>query len=610
MCFARGATPRDVDSSDGESRGVSSRYPPAVSAARSPRRAAAIAVAALLVVLAAALLVARAYAPRTTIGAPPPSASTFVALESPEDRTPEIRGRIVDAEGNAVEGAAVRLVSPRPPYAIFRETKSDAAGRFSFVSVRAWDVRVVADHDPDGVVSSAELRVPDGQTFEITLVLSAASAVRGAVVDTDEHPVAGAVLTVEGAPWIVRSATSDAAGAFRLTAVPQEAASLVAVARGYKTARVALARRGAQEEIAVRVKLAAASPVDGDVRDVDGNPVRARVIACVGQPFEARVTSAADGTFQLPPSAIGCDAVAQHDETAPSDPAPVVEGRRVALRLKVGGSVEGVVVDDHGAPVASFEIGIESSSATRGRGLRRGARRSVEDARGFFRFERLPPASYVLTATAPGRALARSGAIEVASGVATSGVRIVLTQGGTVTGHVYDERRAPIAGVDLRFDSVSSVFESNAATKTDSAGLYRLEGAPSGPFTVRVDKEGFRVRLLTGLRVDAHGSLTQDVTLTAADGGGGIELGGIGALLMPTPDGIAIGSVYAGDPAERAGLRAGDRILRIDGEETDGMSLADVLQRLRGQPGTSVGVSVMRAGESIDVMIVRAAVVH
>ncbi len=564
---------------------------------------------ALLLVPLVAVVVARAFGPSPTIAAASASASSVVTVEPADDRTPEIRGQIVDADGNAVAGADVRLVSPRPPYSIFRETKTGPGGRFSFANVRAWDVRVVADHDPDGVVSSAELHVADGQTMEITLVLSAASAVRGTVVDGEEHPVGGVVVSVEGAPWIVRSATSDATGAFRLAAVPQEAASIVAVARGYKTAKVLLPRRGAQEESVVRVRLATASPVDGDVRDVDGKPVRARIVACVGQPFEARVTTADDGTFQLPPSAIGCDAVAQHDEMATSDPALVVEGTRLALRLKAGGSIDGVVIDDRGAGVASYELGVESSSS-RGRGLRRGGRRRFEDSRGAFRLEKLPPGSYLLTATAPGKAVARSNVIDVASGVATSGVRIVLSQGGTVIGHVYDDRRAPIADVDLRFDFVSSVVDSDAVAKTDGAGVFRLEGAPSGPFTLRVAKEGFRLRLLSGLRVDARGTLTQDITLTVADGGAGIELGGIGALLKPTRDGISIGSVYAGDPAERAGLRAEDRILRIDGEETDGMSLADVLQRLRGQAGTSVGVSVVREGETIDVMIVRAAIVH
>ena len=110
----------------------------------------------------------------------------------------------------------------------------------------------------------------------------------------------------------------------------------------------------------------------------------------------------------------------------------------------------------------------------------------------------------------------------------------------------------------------------------------------------------------------ARGTLAQDVILNAADGGAGLEFAGIGANLMPTPEGLTLSAVGAGDPAERAGLRAGDRILAIDAETTDGMSLADALQRLRGEAGTSVGVSVHRpkTGETVDVTIERAAIVR
>ena len=56
--------------------------------------------------------------------------------------------------------------------------------------------------------------------------------------------------------------------------------------------------------------------------------------------------------------------------------------------------------------------------------------------------------------------------------------------------------------------------------------------------------------------------LRQDVTLaTASIGGPHFELGGIGAALRQGPDGIAFGELFAGDPASRAGLRPGDRIL-------------------------------------------------
>jgi hypothetical protein len=239
-------------------------------------------------------------------------------------------------------------------------------------------------------------------------------------------------------------------------------------------------------------------------------------------------------------------------------------------------------------------------------------RRRSRTPRGAFRLEKLAPGSYVLTAGAPGRPPTRSDSVTVTGGLATTGVRIVMLAGGSVSGRVFDERHAPLEGVDLRFDAVSSVVDSTARTQTDGVGQYRLDSAPAGPFTLRVEKDGFRIRLLSGLRVDAHGTLMRDITLTSVDGGAGLELGGVGAALTQTPDGIAFSAVFPGTPAERAGLRADDRVLGIDGESTDGMSVADALQRLRGEAGTSVGVSVRRpkTSETVDVTIERATIVR
>ena len=66
--------------------------------------------------------------------------------------------------------------------------------------------------------------------------------------------------------------------------------------------------------------------------------------------------------------------------------------------------------------------------------------------RGAFRgWDGLAPGSYVLTASASGTPPARSASVTVVGGATTRGVRIVVLHGGTVTGHVYDERHAPIS---------------------------------------------------------------------------------------------------------------------------------------------------------------------
>jgi hypothetical protein len=239
------------------------------------------------------------------------------------------------------------------------------------------------------------------------------------------------------------------------------------------------------------------------------------------------------------------------------------------------------------------------------------APRNFEERNGAFRWDKLAPGSYVLTGVAPGKPPARSSAVEVRGGT-TSAVRIVLAQGGSVAGHVYDDRGRPLAGVDLRFDLVSSVVESKANAKSDDAGQYRLDGAPAGLFTLRAQKEGFRLRLLPGLRVDSKTTLKQDLTLNGVDGGAGLELTGIGASIQQTSTGIVMGSVFSGDPAERAGLREGDVVLSVDGESTDGLSAADVIQRLRGEAGTSVGLTAQRpkTGETVSLVIERGVIVR
>ena len=66
-------------------------------------------------------------------------------------------------------------------------------------------------------------------------------------------------------------------------------------------------------------------------------------------------------------------------------------------------------------------------------------------------------------------------------------------------------------------------------------------------------------------------------------------------------------SPLAGSPAYRAGIRAGDRILRIGEASTQGMSLPDAVGLLRGKPGDPVTLTVLHEGENqpTEIKIVR-----
>jgi len=71
---------------------------------------------------------------------------------------------------------------------------------------------------------------------------------------------------------------------------------------------------------------------------------------------------------------------------------------------------------------------------------------------------------------------------------------------------------------------------------------------------------------------------------------------GIG-IEITLKDGIlTVVSPIEGTPAFRAGIVAGDQILKIEGEVTKNMTLPDAVKRLRGQKGTKVNVTIMREG--------------
>ncbi len=86
------------------------------------------------------------------------------------------------------------------------------------------------------------------------------------------------------------------------------------------------------------------------------------------------------------------------------------------------------------------------------------------------------------------------------------------------------------------------------------------------------------------------------VGTTGEFGGLGIEVGmedGLVKVIAPIDD----------TPAQRAGMQAGDLIVRIDGKPIKGMGLNDAVKLMRGKPGTSIELTVVREGEGSPLTI-------
>jgi carboxyl-terminal processing protease len=81
------------------------------------------------------------------------------------------------------------------------------------------------------------------------------------------------------------------------------------------------------------------------------------------------------------------------------------------------------------------------------------------------------------------------------------------------------------------------------------------------------------------------------------------EYGGIGSLIHKQGDYVIISEPYENSPAQKAGLKAGDKILKINDKSASGKSVEDVSAVLKGQPGTSFKLLIERASESKPIAI-------
>lgn len=82
---------------------------------------------------------------------------------------------------------------------------------------------------------------------------------------------------------------------------------------------------------------------------------------------------------------------------------------------------------------------------------------------------------------------------------------------------------------------------------------------------------------------------------------------GIGIEIGLRSDVLTVIAPIAGSPAEKAGLRSGDAILKIDGEDTSNMQLNDAVTKIRGDKGTTVKLTIFHKGanKTEEISIVR-----
>ena len=81
---------------------------------------------------------------------------------------------------------------------------------------------------------------------------------------------------------------------------------------------------------------------------------------------------------------------------------------------------------------------------------------------------------------------------------------------------------------------------------------------------------------------------------------------GIGAELGKRDEKLVVIAPVDGSPAQKAGVRAGDFVAKINGEDTSGLSIDGAVNKIRGEASTEVKLSLIRGDESLEISIQRA----
>ena len=81
--------------------------------------------------------------------------------------------------------------------------------------------------------------------------------------------------------------------------------------------------------------------------------------------------------------------------------------------------------------------------------------------------------------------------------------------------------------------------------------------------------------------------------------------GGIGSLVRSTGDYVVISEVYKGFPADKAGIKPGDLLKKVDGVSLKGLPTDKVSEKLKGNPGTEISVTIDRNGKETEYSLKR-----
>ena len=535
-----------------------------------------------------------------------------------------ITGTVMGSNGLPIEGAKVRAVGGRAVISLAgwvrRTDYSDADGSFSLRGLPVGELIVAAEHD--GFLESGfkTLKLIEGEEVrDLVLTLSEGNSIEGTVLWPDGTPVSDASVSAEfdRSALLGVDSINAARGGDGFTNTDEEGHfRITALGNGPFTVSVTHAPSGGRLEEWLALETRLSSLTDDAELNLDqayGWTDRADGVRPDSPPLElvlnapeviaGRVVDDAGAPvslyelvmIRLEDSALGKigveDKRLQVDDPegrflAPglsraewrvyaladgySNPAPTLvtipqaeDAEALLITLELASSASGIVVNPNGTPAANAHVTIKKPAAGILANVSEDLKEAstMSDASGQFVLERLHSGIVDLTASADGYASSAPEEVTLTAGEETSGLRLSLRMGGTITGELYNKDGELTSNATIQV--IKPDDYSTQLAKTDAEGAFRFENLEPGLWQV------LGIPNLTSALGDSEDNMggraevLKDMEMGFVDlADGGEEHVVLGA---PPEDPVTLSGVIRlqGEPVKGATL-----VLLIEGEKT------------------------------------------
>jgi hypothetical protein len=525
-----------------------------------------------------------------------------------------VRGQVLDAKGAPVAEANVlgTVESPDPErrFVLDRAT-TDAAGKFELNRLAPGKLTLAARHPDHGNARRGPEDAEAVARSAVTLKLGTAGTVSGTVKLEDGTPAAGVIVSAQPTMKMMfgppDQASTDQQGRYRIGGLDKGRYNVYARHESSFNltpgSHADLSLEDGEQKTGVDLVVAAAGKrIAGKVWGPDGKPVSGAIVTSgldrqgyafrqpirEGGPPVPMAVSDPDGAFALEGLPDGTYTLWATDPGhADGEEKGVSAGATDAIiRLQNGASVAGVVRTRAGQPVTDYTIialpGGDRGASPNDRGRNQMVARmwspsaQVHDAAGAFLIGRLAAGPYELSATT-GDGQGAMLPVTVAAGEQKQGLTLLMDAGTKVVGRVAElDSGAPLPAATVQITAASSRLEG----RTGPDGTFTIEGVPPGHARADIRPPGDftnETHIAENIEIDVRqGTPSIDVgVIKLLKGsyrekfGGNFSNRGISpALLDGRP---SVTAVRPGAPGEKAGLRNGELLLKMDGHSTEGL---------------------------------------